>query len=44
MIFTAAFMCQMLGKKFSQNQILALAMLILGLAAVEHGDFTVEHG
>lgn len=30
MIFTAAFMWQMLGKKFSQNQILALAMLILG--------------
>ena len=43
MIFTAAFMWQMLGKKFSQNQILALAMLVLGLAAVD-GDFTVEHG
>lgn len=30
MIFTAAFMWQMLGKKFSRNQIIALAMLILG--------------
>ncbi|CAK9045635.1 UDP-N-acetylglucosamine transporter (Golgi UDP-GlcNAc transporter) (Solute carrier family 35 member A3) [Durusdinium trenchii] len=30
MIFTAAFMGQMLGKKFSQTQILALIMLVIG--------------
>lgn len=45
MIFTAAFMWQMLGKKFSRNQIIALAMLILGTVFTElaeiHGPMAV---